>query len=227
MTERGVLLDLDGTLLDHRGAADQAAIEWAQKIDGLTCEDPISRWQDLERRFFPMFESGECSFQQQRRFRVREFSETLAHLSDADADALFDGYLTVYQRNWRSYAGAAELIDRAFGLGYRVGVLTNGDESQQRDKLVAIGLMRPKLQVFASSSLGYAKPAARAFELACAGLGTPPSQTAMVGDHYNRDVLAARAAGLRGIHVSHGPNPSRDESLGSLWAVASALFGND
>ncbi|MFT4218702.1 MAG: HAD family hydrolase [Micropruina sp.] len=118
-------------------------------------------------------------------------------------------------------------MGRAFASGCRVGVLTNGDEGQQREKLAAIGLLRPDLRVFASSTLGCAKPEARAFELACGGLATAPSQTVMVGDDRVKDVLGARAAGLHAIHLCQD-EASADEGIArSLWEAADLMFGDD
>lgn len=186
--------------------------------------DPAGHWRDLEARFFPLFEGGGCSFQEQRRLRIRGFARELAQLSDAEADAVFEGYLALYRENWRACPGAAELIDRALAA-CRVGVLTNGEEAQQWNKLDAIGLRRVGLQMFASSTLGHAKPAVRAFELACAGLGTSSVATVMVGDDYEKDVLAARTAGLRAIHVSPHPDRSHRETVTSLSEAADILFG--
>ena len=196
----------------------------AQGIDIETDVDPAGHWRDLEARFFPLFERGACSFQEQRRLRVRGFARELAQLSDAEADAVFERYLALYRANWRACPGAAELIERALTV-CRVGVLTNGDQTQQWDKLNAIGLLRPGLQVFASSSLGHAKPAARAFELACAGLETPSPATVMIGDDYENDVRAARAAGVRAVYVSPHPHRSHHESSTSLWEAADLVFG--
>ena len=224
---RAVLLDLDGTLFDHRGAADRAAAEWASIVGVTAGDEPAGRWRVLESRFFPLFERGECSFQDQRRLRVRAFDRSLENVSDVDVDALFGEYLALYRKNWQALPGATDLMERALAAGCRIGVLTNGDEAQQREKLAAIGLMRPDLAVFASSGLGYAKPAARAFEQACMGLGAVMSETVMVGDDYDKDVLAARAAGLQAIHVRDDPAATDGEALRSLWEVADVLFGTE
>jgi FMN phosphatase YigB (HAD superfamily) len=47
----------------------------------------------------------------------------------------------------------------------------------------------------------------------------------MVGDDYEKYVLAARSAGLRAIHVSTSLDRSHAETVTSLWEVADLLFG--
>ncbi len=215
---RGVLFDLDGTLLDHRGAADAAVREWAVRILGVSLDavDAVERWRLLEERYFAMFERRECTFQEQRRSRVRAFAPVLAALEDEAADELFVGYQELYRCSWRAVVGAAEIVSRAFAAGCCVGVLTNGDESQQRDKLAAIGLLVPGLRLFASSAMGCAKPDLRAFERACSGLGTSPRETVMIGDDYAKDIAPARAAGLRAFQLTEGV---------TLGEIADDLFG--
>lgn len=215
---RGVLFDLDGTLLDHRGAADAAVQEWTSRIVGVSLDaaTAVERWRLLEARYFTMFEQRECTFQEQRRLRVRAFAPTLSNLDDEAADELFAAYQELYRRSWRPVAGAAEIVARAFAAGCRVGVLTNGDESQQGDKLAVIGLAVPGLALFASSALGCAKPDPRAFELACSGLGTGAGETVMIGDDYAKDIVAARAAGLRAFQLTDGV---------TLAEIADDLFG--
>ena len=86
-------------------------------------------------------------------------------------------------------------------------MLTNGQGAQQRAKLAAIGLTDPRLVVCVSEELPAAKPAAAAYEAACAALGLAPDQVLMVGDHRTNDVDGARAAGLHAVHISANPAP--------------------
>ncbi len=46
------------------------------------------------------------------------------------------------------------------------------------------------------------KPDPLLFAHACTTLGTPPSQSAMVGDRYERDIVGALDAGLFAIWVN-------------------------
>lgn len=227
MTNRAVLLDLDGTLLDHRRAADEAVRSWTETVAAdLTGDAAVDQWRRLERRFFSQFEQGKLSFQEQRRRRVRAFSTSLENVADAEADALFAQYLALYEANWRPYPGARDLIEQALRDSWRVAVLTNGEDSQQRRKLALIGLNHPLVSVFSSSALGFAKPSAQAFLKACAGLNCRPSATVMVGDDYAKDVLGARRAGLSAIHVAHVPEDRQHESVASLQEVLDRLsFG--
>jgi putative hydrolase of the HAD superfamily len=223
----GVLFDLDDTLFDHRGAADRAAVHWAQSLPAWSDSDQaaVDRWLELENEHFPSYARGECSLAEQRNRRVRAFHPSLAELPQDGVEEAFADYLRHYESFWQALPGAVRLVERLIASGVKVGVLTNGYPDQQRLKLERTGLFRPEVPIFASAGLGVAKPSPRAFELACAGLGTAPEHTLMIGDNYDFDVAAARAAGLRGLHFDRW---ARGLELGSpvtLSEVELRLFG--
>lgn len=222
----GILIDLDGTLLDHETAAARAVADWSHTVRDWSGsdDDAIGLWRLLEAQHFGQFEAGVCSFTEQRRRRVRGFSPSLSGVTDAEADAAFAGYLARYEANWLAFPDAAPFVERALSAGVPVGVLTNGDQRQQAAKLDRIGVSRPPVKLFASSALGFAKPDRRSFRLACAGLGTRPSSTVMIGDDYTKDVLAARAAGLQTIHLDRRPGPLAAGSVGSLTELLDLRF---
>jgi putative hydrolase of the HAD superfamily len=223
----GLLLDLDDTLFDHRSAANLAAAQFARTIPGWhgTDREAADRWLQLENEHFPKYARGECSLREQHRLRVRDFHRSLAEISDAAADAIFRSYLTFYETHWRPLPGSASLIARALAAGLKVGVLTNGDEHQQRLKLERIGLLHRQLLVFTSAELGVAKPSARAYELACAGLHTAPERTLMVGDNHENDVAAARAAGLQAIHFDRAGAGLDPLAHATLAEIEFRIFG--
>lgn len=212
----GLLLDLDRTLLDHDAAAASAVLAWAATLPQWHGDqaESVDRWRELEARHFSEYQRGECDFPEQRRRRVRGFLPQFAKLDDAEADRLSARYLEHYQNGWTAFADARPLIEHALSVGLAVGVLTNGDQDQQGRKLHRLGLDLPGVRLFASSALGVAKPHPEAFRLACAGLGTPPAQTLMVGDDVDTDIVGARAAGLPAWHLAR--ETARPNSLSTL-----------
>jgi putative hydrolase of the HAD superfamily len=220
----GVLLDLDGTLLDHREAAAAAALQWARALPGWDEDEAAdTRWTQLERRYFPLYLCGELTFQEQRRLRVRAFHASLSTLDDAEADRQFDDYLTRYRSNWRAFPDVAGFLRRVHNQGLMAGVLTNGNASQQREKLEAI-LPGSGLMLLASSELGFAKPSPESFQAACARLGIRPKRTVMIGDDRDVDVLGARRAGLQALHLDRGAGGVGGEVVDSLEAAGRLLL---
>lgn len=73
----GVLFDLDGTLFDHRGAAEQAALGLADRFHPVIArEDFLAAWFESEDLHMAEYLRGECTFAEQRCFlAVAQMSE--------------------------------------------------------------------------------------------------------------------------------------------------------
>ena len=203
---RGVLFDLDDTLVDHRGAADRGVRTW---LRGLGLDEPVEehveRWFALEAFHYERWQRGEVSFLEQRRARVRAFLPGWDLADDAIADDTFAGYLACYRAAWSAFRDAGDALRRALGSGLAVGILTNGHQPAQEEKVRRTGLSSYGVPVLASSSLPAAKPDVRAFEAACAEIGVEPEGCVMVGDSLHHDVRGALAAGLAAVLVDrHG-----------------------
>jgi putative hydrolase of the HAD superfamily len=218
-----LLFDLDGTLFDHESAARDAVCGWLLGLDVTPTDRLVDAWFDAETRYVAAWHRGELDWVGQRRERVREMLSLLGRPVDgSDAlDASFDGYLTLYVQGWRAFPDVEPALVMLERSGIPVAVLSNGQDEQQRQKLAAIGLSGRVGQVFCSDQIGYSKPDIRAFRHACARLGVSPEGVLHVGDHYELDVVAARAAGLRAIHLDRtttGPatEPARITALTEL-----------
>nr|GID83478.1 haloacid dehalogenase [Actinoplanes derwentensis] len=200
-----MLFDLDETLVDQVTAARAAAVGWAA-AQGIEDAGVYDRWAAVSERHYARWQRREITFQGQRRERVREFLGR--ELSDADADALFAGYLERYEAGWTAYDDALPTLHRFRDAGRIVAVLTNGDEDQQRDKLERTGLASAVDVLIASSALPAGKPDPRAFHHALALLGVAPEQALMIGDSLAKDVHGALAAGLPAILLDrYGAHP--------------------
>lgn len=219
MTIRALLLDLDDTLVDHRGAADRGLRTWLAGL-GLAetpaqTEELVERWFVLEARHYERAQRGELTHLEQRRVRIRAFLPGWDLADDALADDVFAGFLACYQAAWRAFADAAAAIERARAGGLPVGILTNGDQAIQTEKLRRTGLLRADVPVFASSSLPAAKPDPRSYLTACARLDVDPASTLMVGDSLRHDVVGARRAGLQARLLDrHGRYDARGAGAG-------------
>jgi putative hydrolase of the HAD superfamily len=183
-----ILFDLDGTLVD-----DDYAVAQALLAAGLPTSE--QNWRSLLQQHFGRYLAGEISFAEQRRIRVRAlFAQPLA---DADADHLFAQYESAYRAAWRAFPDAAPALQ---GLErFPRAILTNGDSAQQHAKVQAAGLDHYFQGIYASSEIGFAKPAREAFLDACRRLPVEPSRSVYVGDDPEKDAQGSAAAGLRAI----------------------------
>jgi len=222
---RAVLFDLDGTLMDHDAARDAA-------VAGLLAGDSTlaDEWRRLEARHYDDYAAGRCSFQEQRRRRVRGIHAAMGREQPADAacDDWFAAYLTRYRAGWAAFADVpAALAALAEALpGVRLGIVTNGEGEPQRAKLAAIGLTERFPVFVASAEVGMRKPDAEVFQHACERLGVATHEAAHVGDRLDLDALGAAGAGLRGVWLDRagdGDAPDEVVRIGGLHELVAAL----
>ncbi|MEV7963569.1 HAD family hydrolase [Oerskovia paurometabola] len=222
-----VVLDLDGTLLDHDGSARAALAAWLPSLGVEATDELVAAWFAAEERHFSAWRSREITFAEQRRRRLRDVLP-LAGLdldvdlgSEAELDEVFAGYAAHYEASWTAYDDVEPMLAVLQDLPVRLAVLTNGTDEQQHAKLGAVGLVGRLGHVFTAEGLGVAKPDPQSYLLVCAALGVDPRDVLHVGDRYDLDVVAARAAGLRAVHLDRtgqGPfeEPARITSLAGL-----------
>ena len=227
-----VVFDLDGTLFDHPSAARAGLREWVTSLGREWTPQLQAAWVEAEERNFRAWREGEVGFAEQRRRRLREVLPLLDLPvgDDDELDAQFtQGFLRAYERAWAGYDDVEDALAAVRAAGLRTAVLTNGPREQQNAKIAAIGLTGRLGPVLTAEELGVAKPRPAAFLAACERLGVPPAAALYVGDEHAVDVLGARAAGLRAVHVDRTGAGPLDEAarVGSLRELAVHLVGDD
>ncbi|MCK6065728.1 MULTISPECIES: HAD family hydrolase [Microbacterium] len=154
--------------------------------------------------FSTVADRGLSSFEEQRRRRLLTLLPTLGIEFDDSAsslDALFARYLAAYRSAWRPFPDVVEVLESLRSRGFRIGVLTNGNEEQQLAKLKAIGVEDIIDAVCISEAIGVQKPDARAFEALAVRLDIAPAECLFIGDNPRQDVVGARAAGMRATQI--------------------------
>jgi putative hydrolase of the HAD superfamily len=232
MSIRAVVWDVDDTLFDY-STADREGMRAHLAAEGLlegygTPEQALVRWREVTDAQWARYAAGETSFQGQRRDRVRVFLGQ--ELTDAEADAWFERYLSHYEAVWALFPDVLPVLD-ALAPGYRHGVLSNSSLTVQDRKLRVLGLHGRFETILCAAELGVSKPEAAAFLAACEALSLPPHQVAYVGDHPEIDGRGAAAAGLLSVWIDRAgtyaggdvpPGGHRIKTLAELPAVLTA-----
>ncbi|MEU8589673.1 HAD family hydrolase [Streptomyces sp. NPDC048664] len=245
MSILAVVWDVDDTLFDY-ATADRAGMRGHLAVEGLlagydSVEQALARWRVITTEQWARFAAGEVTFEDQRRDRVRVF--TGARMSDDEADAWFQRYLTHYEAAWALFPDVLPVLDALAG-SHRHAVLSNSNGRVQERKLRVLGLRDRFEAVLCATELGVSKPDARAFHAVCDTLGLAPHQVAYVGDHPEIDGRGAADAGLVSVWIDRAgpgataaaptpmpaggaPGPYRIASLAELPAVlgADSRFG--
>ncbi len=220
MALRGVLFDLDDTLLDSTGVDEHI---WVEIVEVIASRVPTVDRERLRERYVGVTESHYVELAASRinlaTFRRNRLADALSPWGEVDDD-LFELYLREKNRTSEEIAAFPDAVSVLRGLrtrGIRVGVLTNGPSEFQRRKLEVSGLEAELDAIAISAEIGLAKPAAAAFAAALERLGTTAKETAMVGDSLPSDVEGAIGAGLAAVVWLH---PDGDPPSGALTATS-------
>ena len=129
-----------------------------------------------------------------------------ALVGSEDAEALANTYREGIEDALQPAEGAeavvAELRER-----YRVGLLTDGPERTQLGKLERLDWEDDFDAVVVTGGINAPKPDPVAFGRLLDALGVAAEETAYVGDHPERDIAGAAAAGLWPVQVLYDGGP--------------------
>jgi putative hydrolase of the HAD superfamily len=202
MSIRAVVWDVDDTLFDYT-TADREGMRGHLAAEGLlerygTPERALDLWREITDQQWTRFADGETTFQGQRRDRVRVF--LARELTDAEADAWFERYITHYEAAWALFPDVLPVLD-ALAASHRHAVLSNSSLHVQDRKLRVLGVHDRFEAILCAAELGVSKPDAAAFLAACEALALPPHEVAYVGDHPEIDGRGSADAGLLSVWI--------------------------
>lgn len=202
-----LLLDLDDTLLDYSGGVDEC---WAAAC-GVGCSGAVVDAQTL----VPAVVESRRTFWEDptrhRRERVNMLGawtkivvralESLGRPDPALAASIATEFWKRRRDRMRLFPDARACLEGWRANGVRLGMVTNGDASQQRDKITRHALAGYFDVIVIEGEFGAGKPDEAVYRHALDTLGARPDDTCMVGDHLDFDVAGAQRLGMRGIWI--------------------------
>jgi putative hydrolase of the HAD superfamily len=213
-----IFFDIDDTLLDNLSAESAAATDFHRFYEHIFPVSPDEfayNWRMITEKHVQRYQSGELSFQGQRRERLKELFSHDCILSDKEADILFQRYLVCYEKNWRLFPDVTSSLDQLGEM--RLGIISNGDSFQQRQKLIETGIIDRFSVVAISGNIGISKPDSGIFLEACRMAEVSPSECWHIGDNLAADFHGSQSAGLKGIWL----NRNGIDSLNAVRVIKS------
>lgn len=203
-----MLVDLDDTILEDDVNADAS---WRQAFQTTAAS---STGVNPDRFLATIKKVSDWYYSDQDRFRAarldlathrREVAtiglQRLGIQSRPLAGRIAEEYAKEKHNRVKPFPGAVEALEHLRVSGLRLGLVTNGSSSGQRNKIERFNLVRLFDGIFIEGEIGFGKPDERMFQLAIQQLGSDPDDTWMVGDRLQSDVAAAQHLGLCGIWV--------------------------
>lgn len=191
---RGVIFDLDGTLMDTSGDL-IAAVNSRFRALGLgDLLDPVADAAIAVRGGRMMLRTGFG--------RVGEFTEE-------DVDREFPLFVEAYDAqidvHSTIFPGAMEAVEALKTAGYAVGICTNKPEAQAIKLLKSFGILDAFGSMLGADTLPIRKPDPEHFFETARRAGADPARSCLVGDS-DTDRNTARNAGVPSILVTFGPS---------------------
>lgn len=181
--DAGVILDVDGTLLDTNYLH---VVAWARAIRDAGHDVPMSA---LHRAI------GIAS---------EELTEQVLGEVDAEVSEAHSKHYEAFKDEIRAFPRAADLVAELHGRGLKVVIVTSGAKDDLEWMLPAIGVDEDVITgALTSGDVDESKPSPDPFRTALEQYGLDPARTVAVGDTV-WDVEAARRAGLSCVAVTCG-----------------------
>ena len=100
--------------------------------------------------------------------------------------------------------------------GYKVGLITNGKEFKQWEKLIRLGLYPFFDEIVTSESVGVEKPDAKIYQIAMDRLNVTKGTSIMVGNNFDVVIMGAYNAGMQSMIINSKLTDEQNKKLEQL-----------
>ncbi len=199
-----IFFDLDGTLIDQKTAQNCACRTLYKKygFDAVVSEvEFLKKWDSLTELHYESYLKRECTYMEQRERRVADLFEAYGiDMGTRTLLEIYDEYLYYFEINWKAFPeikGSLEALKE-----YSLGILTNGDSAQQKQKLETTGIAQYFQYIVCAGDYPYAKPDIRIFKEVCKIAKVAPSEILYVGDSMQSDINPCLSLGINCVYLN-------------------------
>lgn len=193
---RAVFFDMDDTLYDTSGfaaIARQAAVK-SMVNNGLKCTE-----EEGYEYLMDIVKDKGSNYDKHFNILTKEVNGT------EDPLIVVSGIITYHNTKFSMLKLEPECFSTLLYLktqDYKIGLITNGKEIKQWEKLVRLGLYPFFDQVITSESVGIEKPDPEIFKIAMNRLGVSSETSLMIGNSFETDILGACNAGIQSMIIN-------------------------
>lgn len=197
-----IFFDLDHTLWDfekNSALAFQKIFEM-QQID-VEIDDFLKVYKPINFRYWELYRDNSVSKEALRYGRLKESFDSLKfETTDTTINLLADEYIKYLPANNHLLEDTIEVLDYLHDK-YTLHIITNGFEEVQHTKMKNAGILHYFESITTSEEAGVKKPHPAIFEKAILKSKANPSQSVMIGDNLEADVVGAHQFGLHAIYL--------------------------
>lgn len=195
-----IFFDLDHTLWDFDKNS-SLAFEMIFRKFGIRIEKDsfLSAYQPINMKYWKLYREEKVSKQELRRARLIEAFELMGQKFSIEIiDEIAHDYIAFLPLNNHLISGAKELLEY-LNPKYGLHIITNGFKEVQNNKLANSGIRHYFKTITNSEEVGVKKPNPFIFEHAIKVSGAQNTNSLMIGDNYEADILGAEALGIKTI----------------------------
>jgi putative hydrolase of the HAD superfamily len=203
---KAVIFDLDNTLVDFMKVK-RAAV--AAAVDAMIDAGLSKTKEQAIQRVFNMYDRE--GIEDQRVFDkmlVEEYGEIDYRVLAAG----ILGYRKAKEGNMVLYPHVRLTISRLIKMGLKLGIVSDAPRMSAWMRLISLGLDSFFDTVVSHDDTGKKKPDAAPFQLALKRLEVAAEESIMVGDWAERDMVGAKALGMKTAFARYGDDFNTKES---------------
>jgi len=201
-----IFFDLDHTLWDFEknSALTFERLLVAHKVD-IPLHTFLEAYIPINLIYWRKYRNGEVSKETLRYERLKFTFDSLNYIaSEQLIHELADQYMEVLTTYNHLFPGTHEILEY-LKPQYKLHIITNGFTEVQGKKMEYSKIDHYFEHIIDSELAGVKKPHPQIFEMALSKAGVAASQSLMIGDSLEADILGAKAAGYAVLHFNaHG-----------------------
>lgn len=211
-----VFFDLDETLIDIKKAQNKAIKTLFEKFKfnkSTKLEDFIKKWDELTDYHYKFYTNKQISYEEQRKRRVVDLFKFYNIDLEQNPIDVYEIYLREFENAWSVFDDVPESLNILKNNKFELGLISNGDYSQQVQKMKKVGVFDLFSFINTSSQFQYSKPDPRVFETVFGLYGIDLDQVVYIGDSYKKDILPCREIGVKAILIDRKNIEYNDDKL--------------
>lgn len=212
---KGILFDLDNTLIDRQAAADAKVRKLVAELFPQV-QDPVE-FENIVQKLLTWDEYGSIPKIHMYSMLAKEYG-----LSEAQREALCQDWGETFGDYTVVFPQARAVIEQ-LKKKYKVGIVTNGSSKMQRRKLELCGLADLFEVIIISGEFQAHKPDVEIFLEGARQLQLPPREIAFVGDTFFTDIIGAYRAGMQPIWIFSNPGQQCQADLPRIYRIEELL----
>ena len=207
-----IFFDLDHTLWDFEANSKKTFSYIFNKNDlDIEFEDFIEVYQPINHRYWKLFREDKVSKAELRYGRLKEAFEAIGFNSnDALIHLLSEEYITYLANHNALFENAIPVLEY-LQPKYKMHIITNGFEEVQHRKLRNSNLLPFFDEIITSEKVGVKKPNPKIFEYALDITGANNTESVMIGDNFEADILGAKNMGMQVIFCKFNGESATEE----------------